>query len=57
MSEMLALKLAERGFEVGNSVSPDILRIARMRFAESVRNREANIRGVAALADLVSCGD
>lgn len=57
MSEALALKLAERGFDVGNSVSPDILRIARERFAEAVRNRKANIRGVAALAELVSCGD
>jgi len=57
VSESLAMKLVERGFDVGETLSPELTRIARERLAEALRDRKADIRGVAALTELVSRGE
>ena len=54
ISETLAIKLVERGFDVGETLTPEMMRLARDRFAEALRDRKADIRGVAALVELVA---
>jgi uncharacterized protein (DUF2336 family) len=57
ISESVAIKLVERGFDVGETLTPDVLRLARDRFADALRDRRASIRGVAALVELVGAGE
>jgi uncharacterized protein (DUF2336 family) len=57
VSQTLALKLAQRGYDPGQSISPDMMRVARERFEDALRDRRTAIRGVSALAELVASGD
>jgi uncharacterized protein (DUF2336 family) len=57
ISASLAIKLVERGFDVGPALTPEIQELARERLTEALRQRKANIRGVAALAELVAAGE
>jgi hypothetical protein len=57
ISESLAIKLVERGFSVGETLSADLMQLARQQFSLALRDRKANIRGVAALIELVNCGE
>jgi uncharacterized protein (DUF2336 family) len=57
VSEVLALKLAQRGYDPRSANSPDLMRVTRERFEEALRDRRVAIRSVAALGELVACGD
>jgi uncharacterized protein (DUF2336 family) len=57
VSETLALKLSQRGFDPGSANTADVMRQARERFEQALRERRVAIRGVAALGELVSRGD
>ena len=57
ISESLAMKLVERGFDVGATLGADLMQLARQQFALALRDRKADIRGVAALVELVNSGE
>lgn len=57
VSHTLALKLAQRGYDPGGAVASDLMRLARERFEDALRDRRAAIRGVAALGELVARGE
>lgn len=57
ISESLTMKLVERGFNVGETPSADLMQMARQQFTLALRDRKSNIRGVAALVELVSRGE
>jgi uncharacterized protein (DUF2336 family) len=57
VSQTLAIKLAQRGYDTGEVVPPEMMRLARKRFEDALRDRQAAIRGVSALAELIASGD
>ncbi|MDQ2080193.1 DUF2336 domain-containing protein [Xanthobacteraceae bacterium Astr-EGSB] len=57
VSETLALKLAQRGYDPDSANTPDLRRLAREQFEEALRDRRVAIRGVTALGELIARGD
>jgi hypothetical protein len=53
ISKALAIKLAERGFDVRGRISPDLIATTRRRFAAALRDRRTNIKQVEVLVALV----
>jgi hypothetical protein len=53
ISKALAIKLAERGFDVRGRIAPDLIATARRRFAAALRDRRTNIKQVEILVALV----
>lgn len=57
VSASLAVKLAERGFDVGDAVPPEVLQAARQRLNEALRDRESNINNTNTLISKVEAGE
>jgi len=57
VSQALALKLQQRGYDAAGTATSDLMRLTRERFEEALRDRRAAIRTVTTLNELVSCGD
>jgi hypothetical protein len=57
VSASLAVKLAERGFDVGDAVPPEVLQAARQRLGEALQDRENNIDSTNTLIGKVKAGE
>ena len=56
VSESLVVKLAERGYEVGDALPPDVLETVRRRFRNALQVRKENILQVSVLIEEVRKG-
>jgi hypothetical protein len=57
VSESLAMKLAERGYDVKGAVPPDMIHSLRQRFAAALRTRKENIFQIGVVIDEIRKGN
>jgi hypothetical protein len=56
VSESLLMKLAERGYNVGEAVPPDMIQALRQRFTAALKTRKEDIRQVSAIIESIRKG-
>jgi hypothetical protein len=56
ISESLAMKLAERGYEVGNAIPADMVAALRKRFAAALKTRKTDILQISILVEQIRNG-